>query len=423
MSAFWKAADAVWAIREDALMTLLDVARRDNLSPEAVAKKLGRPLNNTFSVTVRNGVAILPVTGPLFRHANLLTQVSGATSYDLLATEFQRAVEDAQIRAIVLDIDSPGGEVNGNAEFADQVFAARGIKPVVAYVSGMAASAAYWIASAAGEIVTAETGELGSIGTMGTFVDTSERDKISGIRKVEVISSQSPDKNRSPTDERGHALLQQRVDDLAAVFVAKVARNRGVSQETVLADFGRGDLLVGQAAIDAGLADRFGSLEQLIDQLNQQQGVVAMSNTQTTAGADNTQPTFEITAALVRDKHPDVAAALQAEATQSGHDAGYKEGVTAGEQAARERIGAILALPEAEGRDGLAKHVAFSTSTDLEGARAMLAASPKAETPKVDPLATAMASVDNPEVGVDDDTENENPLLATAQSMGLTAGQ
>ncbi|MFQ5510203.1 MAG: S49 family peptidase, partial [Leptospirillia bacterium] len=67
MSAFWKAADAVWAIREDSLMTLLDVARRDNPSPEAVAKKLGRPLNNTFTVTVRDGVAILPVTGPLFR--------------------------------------------------------------------------------------------------------------------------------------------------------------------------------------------------------------------------------------------------------------------------------------------------------------------------------------------------------------------
>ncbi|MDH5528277.1 MAG: S49 family peptidase [Nitrospirota bacterium] len=414
MSAFWKAADAVWAIREDALMTLLDVTRRDNLSPEAVAKKLGRPLNNTFTVTVRNGVAILPVTGPLFRHANLLTQVSGATSYDLLATEFQRAVEDAQVRAIVLDIDSPGGEVNGNAEFADQVFAARGIKPVVAYVSGMAASAAYWIASAASEIVTAETGELGSIGTMGTYVDTLERDKQAGIRKVEVISSQSPDKNRPPTDKRGHALLQQRVDDLASVFVAKVARNRGVSEDTVLSNFGRGDLLVGQAAIDAGLADRFGFLEQLIVELQTKQGGVAMSDTQNT-GSET--PDFQITAALVRDEYPDVAAVL----TQSGHDSGYKEGVTAGEQQARERIATILALPEAEGRDGLAKHIAFATTTDLDGARAMLAASPKGTPPKTDRLAAAMAAVDNPDVGADDEAEiPDNPLLATARSLGLT---
>ncbi len=419
MSVFWKAADAVWAIREDALRNLLEVARRDNLNPEAVAKKLGRPLNNTFSVTVRNGVAILPVTGPLFRHANLLTQVSGATSYDLLATEFQRAVENSQVKAIILDIDSPGGEVNGNAEFADQVFEARSVKPVVAYVSGMAASAAYWIASAAQEIVTAETGELGSIGTMGTFVDTTQRDKVEGIRKVEVISSQSPDKNRPPTDKQGHALLQQRVDDLAAVFVQKVARNRGVSEETVLKNFGRGDLLVGQAAIDAGLADRFGSLERLIDQLNQQQGGVAMSDPKTTG---TEAPDFQITATLVRDEYPDVAAVL----TQAGHDTGYQEGIIAGEQQARERIAAILALPEAEGRDGLAKHVAFSTTTDLEGARAMLAASPKAEAPKVDPLATAMASVDNPDVGSDEDDSHDNAaasVIAAGRELGVIANQ
>ncbi|MDH5528331.1 MAG: S49 family peptidase [Nitrospirota bacterium] len=417
MSAFWKAADAVWAIREDALQTILDVARRDNLNPEAVAKKLGRPLNNTFTVTMRDGVAVLPVTGPLFRHANLFTQVSGATSYELLATEFQRAVEDAQVKAIVLDIDSPGGEVNGNAEFADQVFAARSVKPVVAYVSGMAASAAYWIASSASEIVTAETGELGSIGTMGTYVDTTERDQQNGVRKIEVISSQSPDKNRPPTDKRGHALLQQRVDDLAAVFVAKVARNRGVSEDTVLTDFGRGDLLVGQAAIDAGLADRFGSLEQLIVELQSRQGGVAMSDPNTTG---EQVPDFQITAALVREQYPDVAAVL----TQSGHDAGYQEGVTAGEQAARERIAAILRLPEAEGRDGLAKHIAFATTTELDGARAMLAASPKDAPPTADRLAAAMAAVDNPDVGADDETDTpDNPLLATAHSLGLTAGQ
>ena len=133
-------------------------------------------------------------------------------------------------------------------------------------------------------------------------------------------------------------------------------------------------------------------------------------------------PDFQITATLVRDEYPDVAAVL----TQAGHDTGYQEGIIAGEQQARERIAAILALPEAEGRDGLAKHVAFSTTTDLEGARAMLAASPKAEAPKVDPLATAMASVDNPDVGSDEDDSHDNAaasVIAAGRELGVIANQ
>ena len=159
-----------WAITETALHTILEIAARENERPEAVAAKLGRELQNTYQVTEREGVAILPITGPLFRYANLFTKVSGASSYELIARDFTAALENPQIKAIILDIDSPGGEVNGVSELSNMIFEARGKKPVSAYASGDAASGAYWIASAADEIVVSETAALGSIGVVAIYV-------------------------------------------------------------------------------------------------------------------------------------------------------------------------------------------------------------------------------------------------------------
>ena len=111
-----------WAITETALHTILEIAARENESPQAVAAKLGRDLQNTYQVTERDGVAILPITGPLFRYANLFTKVSGASSYELIARDFTAALENPQIKAIILDIDSPGGEVNGVSELSNTNF-------------------------------------------------------------------------------------------------------------------------------------------------------------------------------------------------------------------------------------------------------------------------------------------------------------
>ncbi|MFN7402414.1 MAG: S49 family peptidase, partial [Alphaproteobacteria bacterium] len=156
-----KLASEPWAITESALAMILEIAERENEKPEAVAARLGRELKNTHHVTERDGVAVIPVTGPLFRSAKLFTQVSGATSYEMLAQYFTAALEHPDIHAIILTIDSPGGEVNGCAELANMIFAARGRKPILAYASGDAASGAYWIASAADEIVVSETSGLG----------------------------------------------------------------------------------------------------------------------------------------------------------------------------------------------------------------------------------------------------------------------
>lgn len=246
-----------WAITPEALEQIAAIAERTNASPEAVAAQLGRPLDNTRTVTQRDTSAIVPVAGPIFRRANLLTEISGATSVEVLAADLERAAADPAIDRIILEIDSPGGEATGIAELAAQIRAIdTDRKPVIAYVDGMAASAAYWLASAAREIVAAPTAMLGSIGVVATY----RKDKDTETR---IISSVSPLKHATPDTEAGRTEAQRLVDQLADIFVADVARYRDTTPEAVAADFGRGGVLIGASAVAANMADRVAGFESL----------------------------------------------------------------------------------------------------------------------------------------------------------------
>lgn len=251
---------STWAILPDALTTIIEIANRDNLDIAAVEAQLGRRLDNTHTVTTRDGVATIPVEGPIFRRADFFAEVSGATSVETLAQDLRVALDDPAVAAIVLAIDSPGGSVNGVGEFADMIYAARAIKPITAYVSHQGASAAYWIASAAGEVVVAPTALVGSIGVVAAVPDPTK----AKARDIEFVSSQSPRKRPDPTTQAGASTLQATVDETADLFIADVARFRGVTPETVIADFGAGWMLMGQKAVDAHLADRVGTYEGVV---------------------------------------------------------------------------------------------------------------------------------------------------------------
>lgn len=266
IDAFALASSRPWLIQSDALENILAIAQREG-DPEALETRLGRPLDNARRVTVRDGIAVIPVTGPIFRYANLFTRISGATSTQDLATDIQAALDNKYVEGIVLEFNTPGGEATGIAEMADVIRSGRHRKRIVAYVDGAAASAGYWLASATHEIVIAQTAILGSIGTVMSWMDTRERDAKAGVKQIEIVSSQSPYKRVDVATDEGRGKVQAIVDALTEVFVGAVARNRDVSTDTVLSDFGQGDVLVGQAAIDAGMADRIGSLESVIAEL------------------------------------------------------------------------------------------------------------------------------------------------------------
>lgn len=273
-SALEVAARIPWAISDVGLQLVMAIASRgeffDEVRQEALSARKGEKLDNTHRVVLHGAnksVAAIPVRGPLFRHASLFTVASGATSYQTLRTDLQAALDDESVKSIVLDIDSPGGEVNGLAELGDAIYAARQQKQVTAYVGGTAASAAYWLASAASQIVVSPTAELGSIGVIMAHLDDSKAREAAGQRVIQFISSQSPDKRLNLDSKDGRAKMQQRVDDLGEIFVGAVARNRNVTNETVMGDFGKGTVMIASRALAAGMADRVSDFESVVAEL------------------------------------------------------------------------------------------------------------------------------------------------------------
>lgn len=264
MRAFELAASQPWLMLPEHLENLLAIAERMG-DPQALVTREGERLNKARTVTVRNGVAIVPVTGPIFRYANLFTEISGATSTQVLATDIQRALDDPAVRSIVLNIDSPGGVASGINELAELVYEGRKRKRIVTYAGGYLASAAYWIGSAAEEIVIDETAMAGSIGVIVEAV--AQPDGSDKPKRYQVVSRNAPNKRPDVTTEEGRKKIGETVDALAEVFENKVARNLGVAAERIPEMGDYGGLLVGAAAVKAGLAHRLGSLEALITEL------------------------------------------------------------------------------------------------------------------------------------------------------------
>ena len=367
-----------WAIQPQALEEIIAIAERRNETPEAVAARLGRELDNTQSTEIRNGVAIVPVTGPLFRYANLFTAISGASSYDVLATDFTAALENPDVQAIVLNVDSPGGDANGVSEFSDMVFAARGKKPIWAYVGGQAASAAYWIASSADQVVVSDTAVLGSIGAVVGIQDRREADAKNGVRTYEIVSTQSPYKRVDPGTDTGRAKIQEMIDALAGVFVAKVARNRGVSEDTVLSDFGQGGVFVGQAAIKAGLADRIGSYEAVLAEIRSSTTAANAGMNSPMLGHSTATSEVKMDITKLRAEHPELVAEIESQAKASVQvpdvEAVKAEATTAAATAERDRVLGILACDAAKGREKLTKALAKRPGMSVDEATEILTA-------------------------------------------------
>lgn len=290
-------ANHAWLMTSEALDTLMAVADRQG-DVEALETRLGTHLDNARTVTVRNGVAVVPVSGPIFRYANLMTAVSGATSTQVLATDIQAALDDPGVKAIVLDIDSPGGEATGINELADLIYQARSKKPIKAYASGTAASAAYWIASAADEVVVDDTAQLGSVGVV---LSLSQREDRPGEKNYEIVSSNAPNKRPDPETKSGLSQLQTRTDELANVFLNKVARNRNIPRHQVNDRFRQGGIATGAMAVKAGMADRLGSLEGLIAELG---STTTPNATQQVFNMTTVSTTHELQAALQAGVNP-----------------------------------------------------------------------------------------------------------------------
>lgn len=343
---------------------------------------------------VRDGIAVIPVTGALIHRGGWIGNSSGQTSYEGLAAQIEMAASDGMVRGVALEIDSHGGEVAGCFSLADQIRELREKKPVWAFISDHAFSAAYAIASQATRIVMPRTGGAGSIGVICMHADKSALLEQMGVQ-VTVISAgaHKADGNPyAPLPESVRADLQAEMEQLRSIFAETVGAGRGakLTAEAALATEAR--CLIGADAVEAGLADEIANpreaFEAFADDLygrrparpsTSAEGKTLMTdktNQPPAATAPAPAPTAAPTPAPSADvpTTPAPAAATPAPAAP----AATAPAPSAASEDPKARIQAILTSPEAEGREELAKSFAFNSDIPSAEAVAHLSASPKA---------------------------------------------
>ena len=332
----------------------------------AANRMVGEPVGAGRSILYRrvDGVAVVPVVGTLVNRGVAIGEdSSGFTSYESIGVQLQAALADNQVGAILMDMDSGGGEATGMFGLTSLIRTARAQKPITAVVDDMAASAAYGLASAATEIVVSPTSITGSIGVVLMHLDTSAELAMKG-RKPTLIYAGAHKVDAhpfGPLSENVRADLQREVDTFYARFVDQVAAGRpALTGDMIRATEAR--IFIGSEAIDRGLADRMDTFENTLARLSsavrtRQQGSFRMS-TQTQADM------------IARADHDAAIAAARTEARA--------EGETAGRTAAIDRVRAILTGPEAKGREAQAMVFALDSDMTPEVAAKALSASPAA---------------------------------------------
>jgi len=322
-----------------------------------------RRSDGSYSLARRAGtVAIVEIHGSLVNRGAWIGADSGLTSYEGIGAQIAAAMQDDEVTAIILDIDSPGGEATGMFGLAEKVRAANAVKPVIAVVDDLAASAAYGIASGAHEIVCSPTSMIGSIGVVLVHMDHSGELEKKGV-KATIIHAGANKVDGHPFGPLSAGVkdnLQSRVNTLYDRFLETVENGRGARMNASAARQTEANVFIGQQAIDRNLADRIGTFETVLAEL--QQGAVSGFKTQDTItmATDKAQPTAEVNAVT--------QAAHDAAVTQAKAD-GVKEGATQ----ERARISSIMSSDAAKGRPKAAMAMALNSDMSAESAAAVLA--------------------------------------------------
>lgn len=291
-----------WAILPAKLAVIEEIVERHLSGEKLTAEEIQARINGRTRPEQRNvnRVAVLPVFGTIVPRADLFTDISGATSAEGLGKTFAELMDDPSIDAVVLDVDSPGGQVNGIPELSKQIFDARGKKPVVAVANHTMASAAYWIGTAADEVVVTPSGEVGSIGVFTMHRDVSGMQEKAGIKTTLISRGKYKVEGNpyEPLAEEARAALDERVGESYDAFIEAVARNRGVNPAAVRNGFGEGRVVGANQALKLGMVDSVGTLDETVNRLLQSTSV---SNSRAKASSDPAQADFEHEAQSLRD--------------------------------------------------------------------------------------------------------------------------
>lgn len=254
-SAHWRR--AVAALEQFATGALSEPALRAALGDGD--RERGRP-----PVPKGSGVVVLPLVGILTPRDSFATWLGFGTNVTAFINQLSAATADPSVRSIVVLVDSPGGMVGMVPEAAAAMRAARARKPVIVSVAGMAASAAYWIASNGTRLEATPSATLGSIGVFAERVSLVRRLHQDGI-DVAVVSAgkyKAEGHEAIAMSAAERAALQVRVDETNAVFVGDVAAGRRVSAATVTEQFGQGRVVSATTARAVGMIDRVATVDE-----------------------------------------------------------------------------------------------------------------------------------------------------------------
>ncbi|EFQ6907302.1 S49 family peptidase [Escherichia coli] len=337
------------------------------------------------SYQVKNGIAILPVSGTLVHKLGTLRPYSGMTGYDGLTARLQMAVNDPDVRGILLDIDSPGGQAAGAFDCADMIYRLREQKPVWALCNDMACSAAMLLAAACTRRLVTQTAKIGSIGVMMAHTSYEKQLAQEGVDITLIYSGQHKvDGNSIQALPAGvRADFQRRIDEARRMFVDKVARYTGLSSEAVMNT--EAAVYDGQAGIDAGLADQLinaaDAVEVMVSALNdsvtKENAMTVKNLTVAEAVAQENQRVMGILNCQEAKGREQLAQMLAEQPGMSVEQA--KTLLAAAPVAGTDSTGdQIMALPEAKGREQLAQMLADQPGMTVEQAKAFLAAAPAA---------------------------------------------
>ena len=256
-----------WLMTEDAFHVVRDVILRhaagERLTEEEIAAVTRRRPDTRQP---GQGVAVVPLRGVITPHAGSLEEMSGATSVEGFMQNLRAAVNDPNVARIILDVDSNGGQVALVPEAAAEIRQLRRQKPITAVANTYANSAAYYLASQATEMVVSPSGKVGSIGVLVEHVDMSEALAAEGVKPTLVYAGEFKVEGNpyGPLTDDARAEMQASVDAYYRMFVADVAKGRGVTEATVRNDFGKGRVLRAPDALAAGMVDRVASLNDEI---------------------------------------------------------------------------------------------------------------------------------------------------------------
>ncbi|RUM06809.1 S49 family peptidase [Rhizobium chutanense] len=285
-----------WAIMPDRLEAIAEVVERRvegiRLSPEEIASIKGERRPNGVA-TLFNGdtgqlmdvsaaasgtspsasvIAVISFFGIVAQHASQVDDISGpgGTSTERVGNSLRAALNDPSVKAIVINFDSPGGNVNGIQVLADEIYNSRGQKPIVAQVNSLCASAAYWVACSCDEIVMTPGAMAGSIGVYSLHQDVSRAVDAAGLKFTFISAGKYKVEGNSfePLSEEAGQAAQSNVDAFYSDFVSAVARGRGVSVDDVIGGFGEGRVVKDKQAVKAKMADRVDTLDGTIRRLS-----------------------------------------------------------------------------------------------------------------------------------------------------------